>query len=856
MSIYNHSSAVLLGAFAVAASAGAQTTTFTRPPAVPLIAHDPYFSVWSTDNALTGGVTRHWTGSPQPLSSLIRIDGKTYRLMGNAQKSLPALPQTGVEVRATRTIYTFQSDAIKVQVAFTSPLLPENLEVFSRPATYVTWDVESVDAKTHDVSVYFEASGLLAVNEEKQSVLGATLQVGDLKAAKIGSQEQEVLGKTGDDLRIDWGHLLVATPEGTATVQNGAKSAEQFAQSGSLPEAVAKTEAQPASQGLAASVSIPFGKVSKTRTSKHAIIAYDDVESIQFFERNLPPYWRRNGATTTDLLNWAERDYASLITKCDAFDSLVRTELEKAGGANYAKLGELAYRQCFAAQKVVADQNGQPLMFSKENFSNGCIATVDVLYPAAPAMLLFSPTLMKASLVPLMEYSASPRWKFPFAPHDIGTYPQANGQVYGGGEQTEDNQMPVEESGNMIILLAALAKIEGNADFSAKYWPQISKWAAYLADKGFDPESQLSTDDFAGHLAHNVNLSAKAIEALAAYAYLAELRGLSGEATQYKALAQKFANQWQKEALDKDHYKLAFDKPGTWSQKYNLIWDRILGQNLFPRSVFRTELAYYRTKMNTYGLPLDSRADYTKLDWTVWTASLTGDRKDFVTLTDPILRFLQDTPDRVPMTDWYHTERSRKTGFQARSVVGGVFIKLLDDPEAWKKFASRDQAKVSGWAAIPKPASITEVVATAKTATNTWSYTTTQPTGNWYETGYSTEGWKQGPGGFGTSGTPGAIVKTNWDGNDIWIRRTFDLPTMDFSLLSLYIHHDEDAEIYVNGVLAGKLGGYTAKYVARKLPEAVTATLKPTGNVIAIHCHQTTGGQYIDAGLAVVKSQD
>ena len=243
----------------------------------------------------------------------------------------------------------------------------------------------------------------------------------------------------------------------------------------------------------------------------------------------------------------------------------------------------------------------------------------------------------------------------------------------------------------MLLLLAALAKVEGNANFAVRYWPLLQKWAAYLKDKGFDPENQLCTDDFAGHLAHNVNLSAKAIAALGAYALLCELKGDGAAAESHRKLAREFASRWVKEADDGDHYRLAFDKPGTWSQKYNLVWDRILGLGLFPPEVLKKEMAYYKRIQDRYGLALDNRKPYTKLDWTLWTATLTGSQADMDALVAPVYDFLNETPDRVPMTDWYWTQTGKKAGFQARSVVGGVFLKLLYDPAVWKKWSSRAQ---------------------------------------------------------------------------------------------------------------------------------------------------------------------
>jgi hypothetical protein len=314
---------------------------------------------------------------------------------------------------------------------------------------------------------------------------------------------------------------------------------------------------------------------------------------------------------------------------------------------------------------------------------------VDVLYPSSPFFLFFNPTLLEAQLKPVLEYSALPRWKFSFAPHDLGTYPLADGQVYGGGELTEENQMPVEESANMLIMMDALGRAQGNQHLAEQYWPQLTKWADYLLTDGLDPANQLSTDDFAGHLAHNANLSIKAIEGIDAYAQMATKLGKMDIAGKYGSSAKQMAAQWAVMALDGDHYKLAFDKPGTWSQKYNLVWDMLLGMDLFPSSLRKTELAFYLQHLNQYGLPLDNRADYTKLDWELWTATLSDEPAQFTALMDPIAKWLRETPTRVPLGDWYDTKTGVALHFQARSVVGGVFVKALADKkltEKWNRF--------------------------------------------------------------------------------------------------------------------------------------------------------------------------
>ena len=824
-----------------------------RPPAVPLVACDPYFSVWSQHDRLTDGPTTHWTGKPHRMASLVRVDGKAFRLMGDKPGNVEAMEQTNLLVWPTRTVYTFEDAGVRLTLTFMTPLLPDDLDVASRPVTYVTWAAESTDGSEHDVSVYFDAAADFAVNEPRQEVEWQREAVGDLTALRVGTITQPVLEKRGDDLRIDWGHFYVAadTDDAKAAFVPQVDGREAFVDGKKLPDGDAASEPLSVEDGAPVlALSFDLGKVGQEAVKRHAILAYDDQYSIQYFRTKLRPYWRKDGAEAADLLKTAAAEYEQLAERCEAFDEEVVTDLAKIGGESYAKIGVLSYRQSLAAQKICADANGMPIMMSKENNSNGCIATVDVLYPAAPQMLVFAPSMLKASMQPLLAYSSSELWPHDSAPHDLGTYPMATGQVYGG----MSSPMPVEESGNMLVLMAALATVEGNADFADAYWPTLTEWYNYLVDHGLDPENQLCTDDFAGHLARNANLSAKAIMGIAGYGRLCEMTGRTAEAEKAFATARDYARKWMELGGDGDHYVLAFGQDGTWSQKYNFVWDKLLDFNVVPDEVIETEWAYYRGKINQYGLPLDSRKNYTKLDWEMWTATMAPRQEDFQLLVDTLAKWANETSTRVPLTDWYDTLDGRQTGFKARSVVGGNFIGLMKDREIWRKYASRDKGITGEWA--PLKTEMPEMTGYAATADRkgkapTWHYTFNRPSGDWYSREYSATGdWREGKAGFGTEGTPSAIVGTPWDTSDIYLRRTFTLPEgAELKDPHLWLAHDEDIEVYINGVLALRRESFANNYQEYRIAPDAAATLTPGENTIAVHCHQTTGGQYVDVGV-------
>lgn len=585
-------------------------------------------------------------------------------------KMIKEAKQLDVEIKAMETKYHFSCGKADLELTFTSPLLLKDLALLSTPISYISYKVRSNDGNKHNVSVLLTASSDIAANLPSQQMTAKATTTGGVKLLQAGTVEQPVLMKKGDDLRIDWGYFYVGAQKDHS--QQYISADEQTGISQFLQNKYEGT-VEKKGKRLSLNTVVSFGQVGSAATEKFMLLGYDEVYAIQYFGKNLRPWWNKSGKHSFNaLMNTAATNYNAVIKKVKLFQDTIYTDALKAGGEAYAKLCELAYRQSISAHGLVESPQKELLFLSKENFSNGCIATVDLTYPSAPLFLAYNPELEKGMMNGIFYYSESGKWTKPFAAHDLGTYPLANGQVYG-----ED--MPVEEAGNMVILAAAIAKVEGNAGYAKKHWSTLTTWAKYLDKEGFDPANQLCTDDFAGHLARNVNLSAKAIMALRSYSFLAGMLGHKADAQYYLDRSKSMMENWIKLADDGDHFSLAFEKKDTWSQKYNLVWDKVLDFNLFPKSVFNKEISYYLTKQRNYGLPLDSRKTYTKSDWIMWTAVLAKDNAEFERFILPLEKYALETTSRVPLSDWHETTNGEQTGFQARSVVAGYFMKVLND---------------------------------------------------------------------------------------------------------------------------------------------------------------------------------
>ncbi len=614
-----------------------------RMPLIPLITVDPYFTVW-TEN-VTKKAPVHWTGANNTILGTVNVDGENYRFLGKGKEAEMNIVSLDADAFSTTIIY--ENAGIRLTAKFTSPMLVTELYYASRPVTYLKLSYEAIDGKAHNVTAKLSASEeLVLANAGEGRAYSENVEIDGMTSIRMGSGAQKVLWRSGDDIRIDWGYFYLSA--------NGeAKTGNEVIDNlyAVYAEAEVKDEAL-------------------------FLFAYDDIDSMVYFGENLKAYWKNDGKTIEEAIKEAAEEYDGLLKKCNDFSAKLKSEAEEKGGKKYSELLLLAYRQVMAAHKLVVDKDGNNLYISKECYSNGCGATVDVTYPSSPLYLLYNTELLKGMLRPIFKYSSSEEWTFDFAPHDVGQYPILNGQVY--GENQLKYQMPVEECGNMIVLVAAICEKDNDYSFAEENMELLEKWSKYLVKYGKDPENQLCTDDFAGHLAHNCNLSLKAIMGMVGFSKILRHFGRGDEADELFATAKEYADSFIENAENPDgSYRLAYDREGTFSLKYNAVWDKIWGTELLPEKFYKNEIERYKKEALPYGIPLDSREKYTKSDWMIWAACLADSKEDFEFIADLLWGAYNTMRTRVAMTDWFYADTSEMVSFKHRTVQGGLFIKLM-----------------------------------------------------------------------------------------------------------------------------------------------------------------------------------
>lgn len=657
-------------------------------PAYPLWLIDPNFSIWSLSDNLNGGQTAFWSGTSRKTYGLVRFNGKTYCFLGEKEGALP-LEQTEVNISSFTTDYAFKCEEFSLKVSFISPLLPNEPKLLSCPVCFTKYEVTCNGTLPEDFSVLIALDEEYCYDLKKAPVVGGVLPFDEFEVSFMTRQRNLIMSNANDCISADWGDIYLAGEECWFVTDSAINN---YIKSGKM-EFVQKSE-----EGK-------FIAVQSKEKSGLFLTGFDDKVSIFYFGEWLKSYYFHSGKTIIDALKESYKNYSDILERCNAFDKKLKEDCEKIGEGYYT-LACASLRQSVAAHKLVKNAKGELLFLSKENSSNGCIGTVDVSYPSIPLYLLYNPELVNAMMAGIYNFARMDVWNFDFAPHDLGTYPWCCGQVYGATSRNDkyscgmtvfkakprthtmlylrpaksevydyNMQMPVEECGDMLIMTAAAMLAGANINQAKENFDLLEQWVKYLEKFGLQPENQLCTDDFAGHLANNVNLSIKALVGIEAFSIIAEKLEKHDIANKYKEKAKEFAREF-KALLPNGVMPLSYGMENSYSLKYNLLFDKLFGFKLIEQEIYEQEVDFYINKNKKYGVPLDMRKNFLKTDWILWVATLTEDPKKREQLYRPILHFLEDSPIRIAFADLYNAEKGG-VGMFARSVQGGIFAPLL-----------------------------------------------------------------------------------------------------------------------------------------------------------------------------------
>lgn len=656
-----------------------------RLPAYPLITVDPLFSIWSTSQKLYEGETKMWTGAPKPINGNINIDGEIKRFMG-LKGAKEVLPQKCIKVGLTSTRYIFEDKKVRLTLTFTSPLLLNNLALASRPTAYVDFLVESIDGCEHEVQVFMGFSEKLTYRGQRKWTKGGILPFPEGKIGYLGRFLQKSLAEAGDLKEIDWGWLYLGGK--SRIIVTNVSSARKFFKEDPVSDS---------NRYRKLLVSEKVGTITPDQPlSYYIVVGYDDNYALNYFGEFKMGYWKTAFSDIVHAVKESVNGHDEVMEACRKEEE---TLLQSASGfgSDYVSILIAAYRQTIAAGKLILDKDN-PILISKECGSNGCAGTVDVAYPSSPLFLYKNPALVKAMLSPVFQFARMQVWRYDFAPHDVGVYPFVMGQVYGAHKNyvvksrfdiskkylfhytrrnlyKPEKQMPIEECGNMLILSAAYFNESGDFKFLRENADLLSKWADYLVAKGILLENQLSTDDFGGPLSNNVNLAIKSVIAIALWSKMLE-QIQPGEGKNYLETARRLAKDLELRADTGDHTALTIEDRESWSLKYNLVWDKLFKLNLFSKELYEKEIAFYKKRLNKYGVPLDSRKTYTKSDWLIWAASLDETAESVKLFSKALADMLKDSLTPVPFGDWYDTINGEAIQFRHRSVQGALWMPL------------------------------------------------------------------------------------------------------------------------------------------------------------------------------------
>ncbi|KAI1081380.1 glutaminase A [Whalleya microplaca] len=664
----------------------------TRPPAIPLAVRAPYLNSWldvgsdgGNGGYLAGEWAQFWTQQVTGWQGFIRVDGKAYNWMGASSVQADLVDEIEFSYTSTRSTFVSRvDDKVEMNITFLSPVTPSDLKRQSLVFSYLEVAVQSLDGASHEVQLYTDVSAEWAcgnrgdvVNWDYQSADGVAYH-------QFWRADQVEITESSE--QPNWGNWFWSTKDvDNLSWQSGADSDVRgnFVSSGVLPN-TKDTDFRAVNDnwpvfGLANNLgSVGAASVS---TLYSIGITQDNAINLLGKESNLTTYpslWKSYFGSDVEAMTWFYNDYEDASNLATNLDNQVASDSVAAGGSDYLSITSLSVRQTFGALQFTGT-DADPLVFLKEISSNSDIQTVDVIYPAIPLLLYTNPSLVEYLLKPLFLNQENGHYPNTNAIHDLGTFPVAKGYTDGS-----DEPMPLEECGNMIIMALAYAQRANDADYLTAHYPILKQWAGYLVDEALIPANQISTDDFAGSLANQTNLALKGIIGLRAMSEIAKMTGNTVDADTFGDNATSYIAQWQtlgiNSAANPKHATLSYDDPDSHGLLYNLYANSLLGFNadFVPQDIYDIQSDFYPNVTLTYGVPLDTRHNYTKTDWMLWAAATThtDTRNDII---HRIAMWIGATTTNRALTDLYDAvagDYPPGLSFTARPVVGGHFALL------------------------------------------------------------------------------------------------------------------------------------------------------------------------------------
>ncbi|KAF5366812.1 hypothetical protein D9758_006553 [Tetrapyrgos nigripes] len=663
-----------------------------NPPSIPLAVRTPYLSAWLPQGpgaALNGAWPTFWTGSILGWAGFVNVDGTSYNFLGT-----PGVPgvtfqkavQKSFTFTSTQSIFVLSAGPIDLTVTFLSPVEPNDLVKQSTPFAYMSVSAMSTDGAAHTVQVYSDISAEWVSGDNSLKANWSTT-TGNTLIHQVSLASQTVFSEVNDHTQYGSAYYATSNVVG-ATFQTGADVTvrAQFIRNGVLPNTQDTNFRAISDNWPVFALAHNLGSVSGTATTP-VVFAVGHVRdpAIQYITRNgnqnRSLYFWSQFRTAADLITSFLGDFNAALSRAKTFDTKVQTDANRIS-TDYTGVVELSIRQSLGANEITVSKNSDGtfntndvLLFMKEISSDGNTNTVDVIFPAWPIFLYTNPQLGKFLLEGLFRYQASGLYPNKWSVHDLGAhYPQAIGHNDGG-----DEAMPVEESGNMLIMALSYAQKTGDNSQLTTYTALLDQWTQFLITDSLIPANQISTDDFAGPLANQTNLAIKGIVGIKAMSQIASILGDTAKSANYSSIAANYVTRWQgfAQSTTGRHLTLSYGNSASWGLSYNMFADKLLKLNVFPQSIYDQQTAWYQTVTQPFGVPLDTRHTYTKSDWEIWTGGImttTAARDIFVSA---VHKWASSGTSSAPFGDWYETTNGAPQGFRARPVVGGHLALLV-----------------------------------------------------------------------------------------------------------------------------------------------------------------------------------